>query len=399
MPTCSRRGRSVAVTTALIIGTVLGSGLGATVGAIPARAADDALNVLTWCDHEDPELLTPFEQANNVRIHFKDIDGTDAISAILRQSQAGDWDVVIMDETDAPRLAAAGLLAPLDPADFPAAEVPAPIAAPAMGSYRGQLYSVPEKYDYNAVAFNQARVDAADMDDINAIWQPRYHGRLAIYDSYLPVLSYIALALGRDPAHLEDADLPALHARLAALRANAALVDDMAGVQQALASGDVDIVVGGGAWTTAGVDDDGDVAAGASTRAAARTDLTFTVPRQGAMRWQHGISIIAASQRKALALAFARYLRTPAAQARLATSSCYRGMPASPLAPLDPADRTALHWDDQPAYIAASHPYPVMDRAMDGRLRALWDDVMKRGAATPVPPPVPAPTGGMTTQP
>lgn len=390
MSRCSRHGRAAAVTTAFIIL--------ATLPPAPVRAADGVLNVLTWCDHEDPELLTPFEQANSVRIHFKDIDSTAAARAILRQSQAGDWDVLIMDETDTAALAADGLLMPLDPAAFPTAEVPATIGDPAMGSYRGQLYSVPEKYDYNAVAFNRARVDAADMDDINAIWQPRYRGRIAIYDSYLPVLSYVALSLGRDPAHLDDADLPALRTRLAALRASAAIVDDMPGVQQALADGQVDIVVGGGAWTTAGVDEDGTVATPASPSSAppsAHPDLTFTVPRQGGMRWQHGVSVLATSQRKALALAFAQYLRTPAAQARLATSSCYWGMPASPLAPLDPAAKTALHWDDQPAYIAASHPYPVIDHAMDGKLRALWDDVMKQGA--PVAPPTPAQEGGGDT--
>lgn len=383
MSACSRRGVLFAATTAFTLLASLPHG--------PARAADDVLNVLTWCDHEDPELLGPFEQANRVRIHFKDINSGDATRTILRQSRPGDWDVVIMDETDAPRLAMAGMLQPLDPADFPAAEVPAPIADPAIGSYDGRLYSVAEKYGFNAVAFNRTRVDPADMEDINAIWQPRHHGRIAIYDSYLPVLSYIALAMGLDPAHLHDTDLPALRDRLVTLRANATLVGDMATVQQALADGQVDIVVGGGAWTTAGVGEGGAVAtADAQPPATARRpELTFTVPRQGGIRWQHGISIVATSQRKALALAFAQYLRTPAAQARLATSSCYWGMPASPLAPLDDAARAALHWDQQPGYIAASHPYPIVDEAMDGRLHALWDGVMKD--STPVTPTTVAP--------
>ena len=375
----------------------------AAMAPAPLRAADEVLNVLTWCDHEDPELLGPFEQANKVRIHFKDIDGTEAVRGILRQAQAGDWDVVIMEETAAPQLAAAGLLAPLDPADFPATDIPPAIASPASGSYQGQLYSVPEKYGFHAVAFNQTRVSAADMDDINAPWQPRYNGRIAIYDSYLPILSYVALALGLDPAHLTEADLPALHDRLAALRASATLVGDTASVQQALADGQVDIVVGGGGWTTAGVDEGGTVTtADADAHAPPpRPDLTFTVPRQGGIRWQHGISIVEASQRKALALAFARYLRTPEAQARLATSSCYWGMPANTRAPLDDATRTALHWAQQPAYIAASHAFPIVNDAMDAKLRALWADVMKNAADANPPTPAtmatPQPAGDAAT--
>ena len=381
MSACSRRGSLAAATTAFIIL--------ATIQPGPTRAADDVLNVLTWCDHEDPELLGPFEQANKVRVHFKDIDSTASARNILRQSQAGDWDVVILEETAAPQLAAAGLLAPLDPADFPSDGIPAAIASAAAGSYQGRLYSVPEKYGFHAVAFNQAHVSAQDMQDINAVWQPRYHGHIAIYDSYLPILSYVALALGLDPAHLTDADLPALQDRLAALRANATLVGDSASVQQALADGVVDIVVGGGAWTTAGVGEGGTV----STPTAQpdtpkqRPDLTFTLPRQGGIRWQHGISIIEASQRKALALAFAQYLRTPAAQARLATSSCFWGMPANTNAPLDADTKAALHWDQQPAYIAASHPFPVLDDAMDARLHAIWNRVMKEDTSTAAPTP------------
>ncbi|MBV1830156.1 extracellular solute-binding protein [Komagataeibacter sp. AV436] len=391
MPACSRRSALAAATAFSLL---------AVMAPAPLRAADEVLNVLTWCDHEDPELLGPFEQANRVHIHFKDIDGTEAARAILRQAKAGDWDVVIMEETAAPQLAAAGLLAPLDPADFPNTDIPPAIASPAGGSYQGQLYSVPEKYGFHAVAFNQARVSAADMDDINAPWQPRYNGRIAIYDSYLPILSYVALALGLDPAHLTTADLPALHDRLAALRANASLVGDIATVQQALADGQVDIVVGGGGWTTAGVDEGGTVTTADTHAPQPRADLTFTLPRQGGIRWQHGISIVESSQRKALALAFARYLRTPEAQARLATSSCYWGMPANTRAPLDDTTRTALHWAQQPAYIAASHPYPVVDDAMDAKLRALWADVMKDApAATPPTPPTmaaPQPAGDAT---
>ncbi|MBV1824482.1 ABC transporter substrate-binding protein [Komagataeibacter oboediens] len=375
MSACSRRG-ALAATTAFIIL--------AAIQPAPVRAADDVLNVLTWCDHEDPELLGPFEQANRVRVHFKDIDSTSAVRTILHQSQAGDWDVVIMEETAAPQLAAAGLLMPLDPADFPSDSVPAAIASPASGSYQGRLYSVPEKYGFHAVAFNQTHVSTQDMQDINAIWQPRYHGHIAIYDSYLPIMSYIALALGLDPAHLTDADLPALQDKLAALRANATLVGDTASVQQALADGVVDIVVGGGAWTTAGVGEGGTVSTPTahSDTATQRPELTFTLPRQGGIRWQHGISIIEASQRKALALAFAQYLRTPAAQARLATSSCFWGMPASTSAPLDADMKAALHWDQQPAYIAASHPFPALDDTMDTKLHTIWDKVMK-DAATP----------------
>ncbi|TGR79435.1 spermidine/putrescine ABC transporter substrate-binding protein, partial [Mesorhizobium sp. M2D.F.Ca.ET.223.01.1.1] len=65
-----------------------------------AQAAD--LNALIWCDHSDPALLHPFEEANNVKVNVKEFEGTGAGLAIVDQSQPGDWDVMVIDSIDVP---------------------------------------------------------------------------------------------------------------------------------------------------------------------------------------------------------------------------------------------------------------------------------------------------------
>ena len=60
-----------------------------------ALAAD--LNALIWCDHADPALLQPFEEANGVKVNVKEFEGTGAGLAIVEQSQPGDWDVMVID--------------------------------------------------------------------------------------------------------------------------------------------------------------------------------------------------------------------------------------------------------------------------------------------------------------
>src|SRR4051794_6175596 len=142
--------------------------LGSTALAQVA-AADGTLNVLTWRDHEDPALLEPFEQANSVKINFKDIDSTAAILAVLGQSKPGDWDVLVMDQTDTGRLAGMKLLEPLEAKDYPFADIPSEVADPKLSSVDGKLYTVPEKFGYNTVAYNKTAVDPAAMTDINAI--------------------------------------------------------------------------------------------------------------------------------------------------------------------------------------------------------------------------------------
>ena len=41
-----------------------------------AQAAD--LNALVWCDHSDPNLLKPFEDANGIKVNVKEFEGTGA---------------------------------------------------------------------------------------------------------------------------------------------------------------------------------------------------------------------------------------------------------------------------------------------------------------------------------
>ena len=67
----------------------------ALVGASPAFAQD--LNALIWCDHADPALLQPFEEANGVKVNVKEFEGTGAGLAIVEQSQPGDWDVMVIE--------------------------------------------------------------------------------------------------------------------------------------------------------------------------------------------------------------------------------------------------------------------------------------------------------------
>ena len=44
----------------------------ANAGSLAAQE----LNALIWCDHADPALLQPFEEANGVKVNVKEFEGT-----------------------------------------------------------------------------------------------------------------------------------------------------------------------------------------------------------------------------------------------------------------------------------------------------------------------------------
>ena len=65
-------------------------GVASALSTAPAIAQE--LNALVWCDHADPALLKPFEEANGVKVNVKEFEGTGAGLAIIEQSKPGDWE-------------------------------------------------------------------------------------------------------------------------------------------------------------------------------------------------------------------------------------------------------------------------------------------------------------------
>ena len=63
----------------------------------------------------------------------------------------------------------------------------------------------------------------------------------------------VAISIGKKTAELTEADLPAIKDMLLKMKANAKLVGEVTASQNAIATGEVDMLVGGGEWVTAGL--------------------------------------------------------------------------------------------------------------------------------------------------
>ena len=331
-----------------------------------ALQAGGELNALVWCDHSDPALLEPFEQAHDVRVNVKEYEGTAAGLAILDQSRPGDWDVMVIDGVDVGRAVDQGLLAPLSADQLPTGDFFPEVVMADNNTRDGVTYAVTEKFGYNTIAFNSSKVDPDDMTDMSALWSEKYAGRIAIYDYYLPVLGLIGLEQGVNTADLDSASVEALRDRTYALKASARQVSDVVASQTALATGEVDILIGGGEWITA-------------VLSAENPELDWSVPEEGALRWAQSIAVLEASENKDMAMEFVKYITSPEGQARLATSSCYWGMPANKAAGdvLSDAQKSALRWDQQGDYLARTQLYPVPDADLDLAMQDLWTDMIQ----------------------
>ncbi|SIT00593.1 spermidine/putrescine transport system substrate-binding protein [Roseivivax lentus] len=328
--------------------------------------AADELNALIWCDHADPALLEPFETANDVRVNVKEYEGTAAGLTLLEQSRPGDWDIMVIDAVDVPRAVERGFLAPLPEGTAPTGDYFPEVLFTDSVTVDGTVYAAVEKFGYNTLAYNKAAVDPADMASLEALWSGKYDGRIAIYDYYLPVLGLVGLQAGIDTADLDAATLETLRAPLMDLRAASRQVSDVVASQTALATGEVDVLIGGGEWLTAVLN-------------AENPDLDWTIPEEGALLWAQSIAIVEGTERPELAAKFIEYITSPEGQARLATSSCYWGMPANKAAGdvLGDAEKAILRWDEQVDYLSRAQLYPVPDADTDAAMQDLWTDMLQ----------------------
>ncbi|WP_295313394.1 spermidine/putrescine ABC transporter substrate-binding protein [Roseobacter sp.] len=348
------------MTTILLGTTVLGL-------SAAAAAAEGELNALVWCDHTDPGLIEPFEEEFGVKVNLREYEGTGAALALLEQSRPGDWDVLVIDGIDVFRAVDAGLLAPLPAEDLPTADFFPEVVMADNNVVDGVTYAVTEKFGYNTISYNSEKVDPADMESLATVWSDKYKGRISIYDYYLPVMGLAAIANGIDTAGIDSGSLETIGGTLSTLRGQAASVAGVVAAQTALATGEVDIVVGGGEWLTA-------------VLAEEQPELTWTIPKEGAVRWAQSIGVLEASENKDMAMEFVKYITGPEGQARLATSSCFWGMPANAKAGehLSDDQKAVLRWDSQTDYLARTQLYPAPDTDLDIEMQDLWLDTLQQ---------------------
>ncbi|MBF9029453.1 extracellular solute-binding protein [Rhodobacterales bacterium HKCCE3408] len=340
---------------------------GTAIVALAGPAAAQELNALVWCDHTDEALIAPFEEEFGVTVNLREYEGTGAALALLEQSRPGDWDVLVIDGIDVFRVVEAGLMAPLPRDELPLDDFFPEIVMEENNAVDGTLYAVTEKFGYNTISYNSENVDPEDMQDLSTVWSDEYAGRISIYDYYLPVMGLAALSAGIDTAAMDAASLETIAPVLSQMRASAASVAGVVAAQTALATGEVDIVVGGGEWLTAVLSAD-------------QPELTWTIPDQGAVRWTQSIGVLADSENPDLALEFVKYIVSAEGQARLATSSCFWGMPANSAAGdiLTEDQRAALRWDEQGDYLARTQLYPAPDADLDIEMQDLWLDTLQQ---------------------
>ena len=277
-------------------------GLAASASAlILPRSAGAAgeLNVLAWCDHADPRLIQPFEQAQGVKVNVKTYEGTGTGLSIIEQSRPGDWDVFMVDATDVPRIAGNGLFMELPERRRHGRTCSRDLSDPAVRPRGRQAVRDPGKVRLLRSLFQQEerrcrRCPARGHSLEREVQGTHRRLRLLFPDHSTDRAS----ARAGSRTTLDAEKLNTIRELLLKAKPNVKLIGDIPSVQNALVTGNVDVIFGGAEFTV-------------SNLIPANPQLDWVIFDTGGLIWTQGLTVLDQSKRKDLALEFIKWVIEP----------------------------------------------------------------------------------------
>ena len=269
-----------------------------------ALAAPEVLRVLSWPGYADADLVKVFEQRTGARVELTVIDSDEALWQKLSQNRTQDFDVFAVNTAELQRYIAGSLVAPIEPSAIPNTARQLPrfrnVAAISGLVHQGQVFAVPYTYAEIGLIYDRQQVKAAPTS-ITALWDPRYQGKVLLYNGSTHVFSLAAQALGNtNPFKLTRTQWSPAVDKLIALRRNAL-----------------------GFYT--GPDDSVELfkrrkaalllanygSQQVQLLKAAGVDVGYTIPHEGALAWLDCWAITAKASNVRLAQAWINYLLEP----------------------------------------------------------------------------------------
>jgi spermidine/putrescine transport system substrate-binding protein len=199
----------------------------------------------------------------------------------------------------------------------------------------------------------------------NILWDPKYKGRLALFDSLVDGVAVSAIVAGLDPFNLSDADIEKVRAKLTEQRPLLRFYsNDLTSIEQALASGEL---VAATTWNQSYV-----------TLKKQGLAVKFMQPKEKAMTWVCGVSIVKGTKDIARAHDLIDAFLDPRARAKDITDFGYGSATKAGFAQVDDATLAGLGLPRDPTQLLQSGIFQ-MPMKNEEKLQALFESV-KAGA-------------------
>jgi putative spermidine/putrescine transport system substrate-binding protein len=187
--------------------------------------AQDTLRVLTWPGYADPDLVRAFEQRTGSKVEVTFIDSDEVMWQKLSKNKANDFDVFAVNTAELQRYIQGGLVVPINTSAISNIGTQLPRFRDVKkipGLVRGdKVFAVPYTYSEMGLIYDRQQVKEPPTS-IRALWDPRYRGKVLLYNGGTHNFSLAAQLLGDStPFAIDSKEWPAAVEQLIALRRNA----------------------------------------------------------------------------------------------------------------------------------------------------------------------------------
>ena len=279
------------------------SGLWLAAGLLlsASAASGETLRVLAWPGYADPDIVKAFEKRFGVSVQVTVVSSDESLWERVSANRGADFDLFAVNTAELKRYVDAGLAVPLDLAHIPntAHQLPrfrerSAIPNLTLGS---SVYAIPYTYSEMGLIYDRKQVPEPPTS-INALWDPRYRGRVLAFDTSSHNFSIAALALGLpDPFRIDEANYPKVVDRLIALRRNVLTFYSLPEeVVELFRDQQVALVFAN--YGTQQV----------QQLKQAGADIGYVIPREGALAWLDCWTVTRGAANKALAEAWINYM-------------------------------------------------------------------------------------------
>lgn len=185
--------------------------------------AQETLRVLAWPGYADPDIVKRFEQRYRVRVEVSLVGSDEALRQKLGANGARDYDVFAANTAEMRSYLDQAVIVPLRLENIPNRARQLPRfrdirQVPGIGR-DGHVYAVAYTYSEMGLIYDRKQFGQAPTS-LEAMWDPKYQGRVLAFDTSGHNFSIAALVAGANPFHLDGAQMKAAVARLVALRRN-----------------------------------------------------------------------------------------------------------------------------------------------------------------------------------
>ena len=323
------------------------------------------LNLLVWEGYADPSYVKTFEDQYHCKIAASYMGSSDELVAKLRGGSAGTYDVISPSSDVATMIAQADLAAPLDLSKIPSYSQLSPqLTSLPLVKSKGKTYGIPFMWGPDPLLYDTTAF-ANPPDSWNIMWDPKYRGKLSVWDD-LSTVYMAAQVLGYDkpdPSQLynmTDQQLDAVKKKLLELKPNIRKMWSTGGELTNLFQNHEVVLAMGWPLMT-------------NQLRQAKFPIGETIPKENTTGWIDHLVITAGSENKDLAYKFLEYMAEAKTQKAVTDVTHYT--PANPQAgqQMTPEERKGLHLDDVDAYQKRIYFWQNVPRR--AKYVELWNEV------------------------